>query len=189
MNLLDCWVIKTRIQQRLKIFLLIQVYWYCIPVSAKANGFSPWKFPCKCANCGSNRLVYARSCEIWRQEKEVLTIKHLNNILYYEACKLVVGSKTTTYSQAVQPNKSPYKYEMIVKTLIQLELGDWESFINKIKASELQMYQLHPLILQKKKRGIIRPNTDPIGENQYWRENGNKTNHVADKTPSNKISL
>ena len=24
---------------------------------------------------------------------------------------------------------------MIVKTLIQLELGDWESFINKIKAS------------------------------------------------------
>ena len=80
--------------------------------------------------------MYARPCESWRQEKEVLTVKHQNNIPYYEARKLVVGSKTTTYSQLVQPNKSPYnKYETIVKTLIQLEPGEWDSFINKIKAS------------------------------------------------------
>ena len=93
------------------------------------------QFPCRCANCGGNHLVYARSCESWRQGKEVLTVKHRNNILYSEARKLVVGSKTTTYSLAVQPNKSPYnKYETIVKTLIQLEPGEWESFINKIKA-------------------------------------------------------
>ena len=72
-----------------------------------------------------NHPVYARSCESWRQEKEVLTTKHQNNIPYYEACKLVVGSKTTTYSLAVQRNKSPYKYEMIVKTLIQLKPDDW----------------------------------------------------------------
>ena len=69
--------------------------------------------------------MYARSHESWRQEKEVLTMKHQNNILYCEACKLVVGTKTTKYSQAVQHNKSPCnKYEMIVKTLIQLEPGD-----------------------------------------------------------------
>ena len=84
-------------------------------------------------------------CQLWRGssgvrkvlwEKEVLTIKHQNNIPYYEACKLVVGSKTSIYSQAVQRNKSAYnKYETIVKTLIQLGPGDWESFINKIKAS------------------------------------------------------
>ena len=80
--------------------------------------------------------MYGRSCESWRQEKEVLTVKHRNNIPYYEARKLVVGSKATTYSQAVQPHKSPYnKYETIVKTLIHLEHGKWESFINKIKAS------------------------------------------------------
>ena len=80
--------------------------------------------------------MYARSCESLRQEKEVLTVKHQNNIPYYEARKLVVGSKTTTYSQADQRNKSPYnKYETIVKTLIQLEPGNWKSLINKIKAS------------------------------------------------------
>ena len=94
------------------------------------------QFQCKCANYGGNHPVYARSCESWRQEKEVLTVKHQNNIPYYETCKLVVGSKTMTYSRAVQRNKSPYnKYETILKTLIQLKLGDWESFINKIKAS------------------------------------------------------
>ena len=56
------------------------------------------QFPCKCANCSGDHLVYARSCESWRQDKEVLTVKHQNNIPCYVACKLVVGSKTTTYS-------------------------------------------------------------------------------------------
>ena len=65
------------------------------------------QFPYICPNCGSDHPVYARSCESWRQEKEMLTVKHQNNIPYYEARKLVVGSKTTTYSQAVQHNKSP----------------------------------------------------------------------------------
>ena len=92
------------------------------------------RFPCKCANCSGSHPVYTRSCESWRQEKEVLTVKHQNNIPY-ETRKLEAGSKIT-YSQAVQRNKSPYnKYETIDKTLIQLELGYWESFINKIKAS------------------------------------------------------
>ena len=50
------------------------------------------QFPCKCANCGGDHPVCARSCESWRQEKEVLTVKHPNNIPYYEACKLVVGA-------------------------------------------------------------------------------------------------
>ena len=48
----------------------------------------------------------------------------------------IVSSKATTYSQAVQRNKSSYnKYETIVKILIQLEPGYWQYFINKMKAS------------------------------------------------------
>ena len=66
------------------------------------------QFPYKCANFGGGHQVYAKSCKNWRQEKEVLTIKHQNNIPYNEAHKLVVDSKTTTNSQAVQRNKSPY---------------------------------------------------------------------------------
>ena len=48
---------------------------------------------------------------------------------------MIVGSKTTTYSQAVQRNKTQYNYKRIVKKLIQLELGDWEGYINEIRAS------------------------------------------------------
>ena len=48
---------------------------------------------------------------------------------------MIVGSKTTTYSQAVQCNKTQYNYERIVKKLIQLEPGDWEDYINEIRAS------------------------------------------------------
>ena len=48
---------------------------------------------------------------------------------------MIVGSKTTTYSQAVQRNKTQYNCEKIVKKLIQLDPGDWEGYINEITAS------------------------------------------------------
>ena len=89
----------------------------------------------KCANCGGDHPVYSRSCESWRQEKEILKVKHQNNIPFHEARKIVVGSKATTYAQAVQHNKSPHNYESMIKTLIQLEWGEWEGYINKIKST------------------------------------------------------
>ena len=49
--------------------------------------------------------------------------------------KMIIGAKTTTSSQAVQHNKTQYNYEKIVKKLIQLEPGDWEGYINEIRAS------------------------------------------------------
>ena len=91
--------------------------------------------PYKCANCRGDHPVYARSLESWKLEKEILGIKHRNNIPYNEARKMIVGSKTTTYSQAVQRNKIQYNYERIVKKLIRLEPGDWEGYINEIRAS------------------------------------------------------
>ena len=98
------------------------------------------QFPCKCGICGGDHPVYARSCESWSQEKELLTVKHQNNIPYNETCKLVIGSKTTTYSRGVQREKSPYNnYEKIVKALILLEPGDWESFINNINNIRLDI--------------------------------------------------
>ena len=89
--------------------------------------------PYRCANCGGDHPIYARSCENWKLEKEILGIKHRNIISYNEAWKMIVGSKTTTYSQAVQHNKTQYNYERIVKELIQLEPGDWEGYINETR--------------------------------------------------------
>ena len=94
------------------------------------------EFPNKCANCDGDHPVYTRSFESWRREKEIFSIKYKNDIPYYEARKMVVESNTTTYSQTVQQGKKQHdKYEEFVKTLIQLDPGDWGSFINKMKAS------------------------------------------------------
>ena len=38
-------IFKSIIWQRLRIILFAWVYWYCIPVSAKANGLPPWFIP------------------------------------------------------------------------------------------------------------------------------------------------
>ena len=73
--------------------------------------------PYKCANCRGNHPIYARSCVSWKLEKEILGIKHRNNIPYNEAWKMIIGSKTTTYSLAVQRNKTQYNYERIVKKI------------------------------------------------------------------------
>ena len=89
------------------------------------------EFPNKCANCGGDHLIYARSCDSWILKKEILAIKHKNNIPYHEAQKMVAGSKTPCLFSHC-PNR---KYEEIVKTLIWLEPSNWESFINEIKAS------------------------------------------------------
>ena len=95
------------------------------------NYNSPYRY----ASCEGDHPIYARSCESWKLENEILGIKHRNNIPYNEARKMIVGSKTTTYSQAVQHNKTQHNYERIVKKLIQLEPGDWEGYINEIRAS------------------------------------------------------
>ena len=64
------------------------------------------EFPYRCSNSGGDHLVNARSCESWRREKEILSIKYKNNIPFYEVRKMVVESNTTTYSQAVQRGKN-----------------------------------------------------------------------------------
>ena len=63
------------------------------------------EFPNKSANCSGDHRVYARSCESWRREKEILSIRYKNNIPHYEARKLVVESNIITYSQTVQEGK------------------------------------------------------------------------------------
>ena len=93
------------------------------------------EFPYKCTNCGGDHPVYARSCDIWRREKEILAVKYKNNIPYHEAWKRVVGSNTYTYSQTVQRGKNEIEYGEMVKKLIQLDPSDWGSFINEIKTS------------------------------------------------------
>ena len=94
------------------------------------------ELPNEYTNCDGYHPASARSCDSWKVEKEILEIKHKNNIPYHKSRKMVAGSKIPAYSHVVQRGKASLKkYEEIVKTLIRLEPSNWESFINEIKAS------------------------------------------------------
>ena len=118
-------------------------------------------------------------------------MKHQNDIPYYEARKSIVGSKTMTYSQAVLRNKYN-KFKMIVKTLIQLEPGNWESFINKIKAlldtTRAADASNTSVDLAENKEELSAQTQSRLDKNRCWGENSNNSNHTADKTPCNKTS-
>ena len=92
--------------------------------------------------------------------------KTQNNIPYHEAWKIVIGSKTPAYYHVAQRGKAPHKkYEEIMKTLIQLETGDWESFINE-KAS-LELEKMTPPELHKHHPSKHRP---PWRKSIRWRK-------------------
>lgn len=94
---------------------------------------------CKCANCGGDHPVYARVCEKWKKEKEILTLKHTKNISFLEARKIIEASrKEKTYSQVVKTTtndtqQQENKYKELLQKLLQLGPEDWPRFIEEIK--------------------------------------------------------
>ncbi|KAM7312172.1 cytochrome P450 2J5 [Ixodes scapularis] len=55
-----------------------------------------------CANCGGNHPAYSRSCPVWKDEKEVVTLKVTENITYTEAKKRFAFVSKGTYAEAVR---------------------------------------------------------------------------------------
>lgn len=69
--------------------------------------------PANCIHCQKNHPSYSKSCEIWKLEKEIQTVRTKQNLSYPEARK-IVKSRTPnvgiTYSAALTGNK---KYQTI----------------------------------------------------------------------------
>ncbi|KAM7293913.1 nucleolar GTP-binding protein 2 [Ixodes scapularis] len=55
----------------------------------------------KCTNCEGKHAAYSRSCSLWKQEKEILTLKVQENIPYHEAKKRVLFASRGSYAEAV----------------------------------------------------------------------------------------
>ena len=98
----------------------------------------------QCANCGDNHPAYAKVCQKWKKEKEIMTVKHTRNIPYPDARKMVDGYiRDKTYSQVAkitanskaEPNQEISKYDELVKELLKLEPEDLPNFIKKLKMS------------------------------------------------------
>ena len=43
----------------------------------------------RCVNCRQNHQAYARSCEVYKKEKETLEVKYSRNVSFLEAKKIV----------------------------------------------------------------------------------------------------
>ncbi|CAN7977796.1 unnamed protein product [Ixodes persulcatus] len=56
----------------------------------------------KCTNCEGKHAAYSRSCSLWKQEKEILTLKVQENIPYHEAKKRVLFASRGSYAEAVR---------------------------------------------------------------------------------------
>ena len=92
----------------------------------------------RCANCGGDHPVYVKTCEKWKREKEILSVKYTKNISFLEARKIVdATNRDKTYSQAVSlvtSTELTSKYQNLVRKLLQLGPGDWSNFIKNLRA-------------------------------------------------------
>ena len=91
----------------------------------------------RCANCWQDHLAHARSCDIYKKEKEILEVKHMRNVSFLEARK-IVGSymRENSYApvaQRVDTTNQDNKYRTLVEKLIQLEANDWPKFQEHLK--------------------------------------------------------
>ncbi|KAM7313401.1 hypothetical protein ISCGN_003266 [Ixodes scapularis] len=63
--------------------------------------------PVACANCKGSHPAYSRSCPLWRQEKEILTLRAKENLSYPEAKQRFSFISKGTYSDAVRRGPAP----------------------------------------------------------------------------------
>ena len=86
--------------------------------------------PPLCVNCKSSHPTYSKECSVWKDEKEILSIKFKDNVTFLEARKTVekrrsdqaMLSKSTTYANVVSPlptNGHCPTCELLAKKLLQ----------------------------------------------------------------------
>ena len=86
--------------------------------------------PPLCVSCKSSHPTYSKECSVWKDEKEILSIKFKDNVTFLEARKTVekrrsdqaLLSKNTTYANFVSPlptNGHCPTCELLAKKLLQ----------------------------------------------------------------------
>ena len=91
----------------------------------------------RCANCRQGHPAYARSCDVYKVEKEILKMKHKRNVSFLEA-REIVGTyiRENSYASLAQradTTNQDIKYRKLVEKLIQLEANKWPQFLEHMK--------------------------------------------------------
>ena len=81
------------------------------------------------ANWRQDHPAYARSCDVYKKEKEILEVKHKRNVSFLEARKIVGTymreNSYTSVARRMNTNNQDNKYRTLMEKLIQLEANDW----------------------------------------------------------------
>ena len=76
----------------------------------------------KCRNCGDAHSSFSRDCPVWKQEKEVCTVKVTKGVTYFEARKLVkeqqaaLATPSPDASYAAKASPKPVMVTIAVQT-------------------------------------------------------------------------
>ena len=90
----------------------------------------------KCANCQGNHGAGSRDCGIWKEEKEITKLKHIQNITYPEARTMVEITKYMEMTKKYIPTNKAVTCETnattILKVVAQL-VNEMRALIQKMK--------------------------------------------------------
>ena len=104
--------------------------------------------PACCFNCKSGHVAYAKECQTWKDEKDILTIKYKEGISFAEARKLVLQQKQdkerlvsgNSYSAVASPKQDCHTCDLLLKLLLGKFPEMAEELKGKVPAPLLSSY-------------------------------------------------
>ena len=83
-------------------------------------------------SCLQDHPAHARSCDIYKKEKEILEVKEKRNVSFLEARKIVVAylreSSYASFARRANTTNEDNKYRTFMEKLIRLEANNWPKF-------------------------------------------------------------
>ncbi|XP_077516955.1 uncharacterized protein LOC144127861 [Amblyomma americanum] len=83
----------------------------------------------RCANCGDDHPAYSRSCQTWKNEKDIITMKTKQNITFKEARRLFYAntftfSTKTTFADVVRRGGAPHSTPASAKATLSEPMAE-----------------------------------------------------------------
>ena len=99
-----------------------------------------------CANCQQDHPAYARTCDVYQKEKEIIEVKHKRNISFLEARRIVGSymgeSSYASFARRAGRTNDDSKYRTLVEKLMKLKANDWPKFQDHLKKlHSVEFYQ------------------------------------------------
>ena len=129
----------------------------------------------RCTNCRQDHPAYAKSCVVYKKEKEIIEVKNKRNVSFLEARRIVGSymgeSSFVSVARRADRTNEDNKYRTLEEKLIQLEANDWPKFQEPLKKlHSVEFYQV--------------PAQQPVGNGKRSSVVVQTKTHVGPTTPT-----